>query len=450
MPKISELPQGPIQTNTVLPGDTPIGSIGTGTFGYSASRLASFIVGLYTDGGPGVPNSLVMYDSAGKYPAADGHAITNLNIAALGGSLTHIKIELGGAFTGIPASGIEQAMYVTQNYAPATLTKTENYNLFAIVDGFTYAGAIFGWTFIHNLVGGGGDRASMCIETNVAATPTNPPGHNEIACLFLNMKAVGIDAGNTHLFAFNPQCVIGPGTSNVPHVSIIEINGSIASDTVLPLMAYLAFVPNDAAGAGTIRGSQHTTAQIFYSEVGTAGFSELFLIGAWDTVNQSPFGQNGVARGGSVMTTVRNPSIKFGIDFSGAVPVGADGTGAPFISPDFRVDWVGNVGVNSISYITYTGAAINFPDDNHLNVAFAGAGPVFSLDKFGDLAIQGVMVYPNKAYSALPAGSFGYVATINDGAPGLALGAVVSAGGGSPPTKYLLWHNGTNWKVIGT
>ena len=56
------------------------------------------------------------------------------------------------------------------------------------------------------------------------------------------------------------------------------------------------------------------------------------------------------------------------------------------------------------------------------------------------------VIYNPVTVATLPAGQTGAVASVSDGAASLAWGATVTGGGS---TKYLVWHNGTNWTVIG-
>lgn len=48
----------------------------------------------------------------------------------------------------------------------------------------------------------------------------------------------------------------------------------------------------------------------------------------------------------------------------------------------------------------------------------------------------------------LPAGMLGLLATVSDGDAALAWGASVTNTGTSS-TKYMVWYNGSGWKVIG-
>lgn len=50
--------------------------------------------------------------------------------------------------------------------------------------------------------------------------------------------------------------------------------------------------------------------------------------------------------------------------------------------------------------------------------------------------------------ATLPAGTAGQVAYVTDGDPSLAWGAT-AANSGAGATKYLVWFNGSAWKVVG-
>jgi hypothetical protein len=393
MPKISELSPA-----TSLVGSEPIpADQGISTVSITPALLASYMVA--TMAGVGVPNNLVKYDSLGRYPAADGSQITNLNAIVLdnlgrypahdGSLITNlnailldssgrypahdgslitslngiqvtgkisipIDMELGTPISGLSPSTIQQAIRIFQSYNPVTLSTPETYNAIGVNDSYvTDPNFLSVLSISHALTTGfSGNRNTFAVDLRITGKPSG--NASNICAGFFNCSASGIDAGGAHIFAFNPQCYVGPGTSNLPHMQVGEINLSIAAGvTSVDRATCLAFVPNNAAGASTVRANLHTAAQIFYSEAGVAGFSELFLIGNWDPSNQSPFGVAG-AQGGSIMTCVGSPSIKFGIDLRGAVPVGTDlSAGYPFASPGITIDWTGAVSGN---VFTSTGA----------------------------------------------------------------------------------------------
>lgn len=64
----------------------------------------------------------------------------------------------------------------------------------------------------------------------------------------------------------------------------------------------------------------------------------------------------------------------------------------------------------------------------------------------GVMKLKNALELTPVAVSALPAGSLGRIAVVNDGTAALAWGATVTGGGA---VKYLVWYNGANWTVMG-
>lgn len=371
-------------------------------------------------------------------PAWTGLHSFNAGIA----SITGTPLSLG-------ASPIPNAFLVTQNYPAATLGSPGNWNTFVINDSYVYAGALSGWSFIHAMAAGaGGNRMSMAVSLELNAQPNHPVGSSQLSALFSQgVIQPNVNAGGSAIFGLNSQIVINSGVTNLAAGYAQESDLFIAGGVTAPYYAAhrmaVTLVPGQTTSS---RGTKGTSGISFVSETGALGFSEFLLIGPWEDVptsNQSPFGPSGQANGGAVITTRHNPSIKYGVDLTGAVPLGTDHDGWAFGSPNYIVDWFGNVlngQTTSQQYLTIQGAASGgfyAYDRNGANSGYSllyrlnnvGAifdsvlgGNVAQWDTSGNWSLTGNLSLSSAAAATL---RFPFSGTNNVTLPGGALGGAV-------------------------
>jgi hypothetical protein len=96
--------------------------------------------------------------------------------------------------------------------------------------------------------------------------------------------------------------------------------------------------------------------------------------------------------------------------------------------------------------IWWDGSFLNF-DPTFGQTGFVVQINMTGLNFKANSTIQGArIVCPQYTVATLPSALGGTIVMVTDGAPALAWGATVTGGGS---TKYLVWHNGTAWTVMG-